>query len=410
MSDMLDRAAIRKLEPLPFHEAMCAYLQREESEIWRWYASGKIRDEQAEAVQFDLLKSTYRVERAAQPDIYALVEDVARRLELDTPVTIYQSQNPQRLNASLAYVPSEAHVVLHGPVASKLTEAEFRALLAHELSHFLLWRSWDGRFMVAEQILAALTNDPHADTPHFASARLFALYNEIFCDRGALLVSVEPQVVISMLLKIETQLDDVDPESYLRQADEVFSRTEARTEGQTHPEAFIRARAVKLWADRDPQADRMIQEMIEGRPMLGNLDLLAQQRVSDLTRRLIDVLLSQHWMQTPSVLAHARLFFADYVPPPHPLNDPNLAEDLRTDDLPMQDYYGYVLLDFVTADRDLEELPLAAALTLTESLGLKSRFVEAAKRELRLRKKQLESIDQAKDDLLAKASKSSHSS
>jgi Zn-dependent protease with chaperone function len=168
---------------------MCAYLQREESEIWHWYASSKFRDEQAESVQFDLLKSTYRVERSAQPDLYARVEDVARRLELDVPVTIYQSQNPLGLNASLAYVPSEAHIVLHGPVASKLTEAEFRALLAHELSHFLLWRSWEGRFMVAEQILAAMTHDPLADTPHFASARLFALYNEIFCDRGALLVS-----------------------------------------------------------------------------------------------------------------------------------------------------------------------------------------------------------------------------
>ena len=64
----------------------------------------------------------------------------------------------------------------------------------------------------------------------------------------------------------------------------------------------------------------------------------------------------------------------------------------------MQDYYGYILLDFVTADRDLEELPLAAALVLAEKLGLKDRFTEIAKRELRLRKKQLETIDQDKED------------
>ena len=76
---------------------------------------------------------------------------------------------------------------------------------------------------------------------------------------------------------------------------------------------------------------------------------------------------------------------------------------MRTDDPAMQDYYGYLLLDFVTADRDLEELPLAAALSLAEQLGLKDRFVEIAKRELRLRKKQLETIDEEKDTLLAKA-------
>ena len=286
MSDLVKIIATRELKPLPYHEAMRDYLREEEPDVWHWYSSNKVRYEQAEAVRFELLKSTYRVEREAQPETYAAAEDVARKLGLDVPLTIYQAQNPQGLNASLAYVPSEAHIVLHGPVSSKLTEAEFRALLAHELSHFLLWRSWDGQYMVTEQILAALTHDPLADTPHFASARLFALYNEVFCDRGSLLVAGDPLVVISMLLKVETQLDEVSPESYLRQAEEVFGHAGAKTEGLSHPEAFIRARAVKLWADRDPQADRKIQEMLEGRPVLGNLDLLAQRKVAGLTRRL----------------------------------------------------------------------------------------------------------------------------
>ena len=225
----------------------------------------------------------------------------------------------------------------------------------------------------------------------------------MFCDRGSLLVAGDPLVVISMLLKVETQLDDVSPESYLRQAEEVFGHAGAKTEGLSHPEAFIRARAVKLWADGDPDADRKTEEMLEGRPALDRLDLLAQRKVAGLTRRLLDVLLSRRWMQTEPVLAHARLFFEDYVPPEDLLADPALAEDLRTDDLPMQDYYGYILLDFVTADRDLEELPLAAALVLAEKLGLKDRFSEIARRELRLRKKQLETIDQDKEKLLAKA-------
>ncbi len=150
-------------------------------------------------------------------------------------------------------------------------------------------------------------------------------------------------------------------------------------------------------------ADRKIEEMLEGRPVLNNLDLLAQRKVAGLTRRLLDVLLSHRWMQTELVLAHARLFFADYAPPEDILVDRSLAEDIRTDDPPMQDYYGYVLLDFVTADRDLEELPLAAALLLAETLGMKDRFIGIAKRELRLRKKQLETIDQDKEKLLAKA-------
>jgi hypothetical protein len=201
-------------------------------------------------------------------------------------------------------------------------------------------------------------------------------------------------------------LEEVSPESFLRQADEVFSRGGAKTDGLSHPEAFIRARAVKLWADGDRDADCKIKDMLEGALELNNLDLLAQKRVAGLTRRLLDVFLSRPWMQTEPVLAHARLFFEDYLPPDSLLEDRALASDLRTNDQPMQDYYCYVLLDFVTTDRDLEELPLAAALLLTESLGLKDRFLEIVRRELRLRKKQLETIDQDKESLLAKAHES----
>jgi hypothetical protein len=391
------------LKPLPYHEAIRDYLRTEEAEVWRWYASNKVRAEQAEAVRFELLKSTYRVDRASQPNLYTAAESVAEKLGLAVPMTIYQAQNPVGLNASLAYVPDEAHIVLHGPVAAKLSESELGALLGHELSHLLLWRCADGEYLIVDQMLAALTNDAAAETPHFASARLWRLHNEIYCDRGALAAVGDPLVVVAMLLKVHTQLDEVNAESYLRQAEEIFSqgRGHVRTEELTHPEAFIRTRAVKLWADGDPEADAKIREMIEGRPVLADLDLLGQRRVGGLTRRLVDVLLSRPALQTESVLAHARLFFEDYVPPSDLLEDPALADDLRTADAAMQDYYCFVLLDFVTADRDLEELPLAAALGLSEKLGLRDRFAEIAQRELRLRKKQLEKIDDDKQRLLA---------
>ena len=37
-----------------------------------------------------------------------------------------------------------------------------------------------GEYLIAEQILAAMTHDALADAPHFATARLLALYNEVF--------------------------------------------------------------------------------------------------------------------------------------------------------------------------------------------------------------------------------------
>ncbi len=403
MSDTQDSSGKPALEPLPYHRKICEYLKKAEAEVWRWYTSNKVRREHAEAVRFDLLKSTYRVDSETQPEIYALAKNVASRLSLEMPITIYQAQNPIGLNASLAYVPDEAHVVLHGAVASKLGDVELQALLAHELSHFALWQQWDGEYLVVDQILSALTLDRLADTPHFASARLFQLYNEIFCDRGSLLAVDDPLMVVSMLVKVSTGLEEVSAESYIRQAEEIFSRGAVKADDTTHPEAFIRARAIKLWCDGDDAADTKIEEMIEGRLALGDLDLLAQAKVSGMTRRLVDVFLSPKWMQSELVQAHARLFFEDYVVPDNAREDPSLGDDIKTDDAQMRDYYCYVLLDFVTSDRDLEEYPLAAALALTEKLGLKDRFAEIAARELRLRKKQLHKIDQDKDNMLAKA-------
>ena len=69
-----------------------------------------------EAIRFDLLKSTYRIDRDAQPALYEMADEVAKSLGMEVPVTLYQAQNPQGLNASLAYIPDEAHIVLHGPV------------------------------------------------------------------------------------------------------------------------------------------------------------------------------------------------------------------------------------------------------------------------------------------------------
>ena len=131
--------------------------------------------------------------------------------------------------------------------------------------------------------------------------------------------------------------------------------------------------------------------------------MLGQEHVAALTRRLIDVALAPAWMQTDTVLAHARLFFDGYTPPLPTHADAALSEDLKTDDKGLKEYFCFVLLDLVAADRELEDLPLAAGMKLAEGWGLKTAFTEIARRELRLQKKQWEKIDQDKDRILAAA-------
>ena len=97
------------------------YLQAEETDVWQWYTSHKNRDEQAEAIRFELLKWTYRLDPDLQPAIYETAQEVARALGLDIPLTIYQAQNPQGLNASLAFCPRRG---THHPAWSRESETD----------------------------------------------------------------------------------------------------------------------------------------------------------------------------------------------------------------------------------------------------------------------------------------------
>jgi len=62
-----------------------------------------------------------------------------------------------------------------------------------------------------------------------------------------------------------------------------------------------------------------------------------------------------------------------------------------------------VLLDFAVADRDLEDASLAAALLQADALGLGERFRQVAARELGLKRRQLEALDDGAAALVAQA-------
>jgi hypothetical protein len=391
------------LELLAYQTQIVAFLKGHDPDVWTWFASTRKRASQAEDLRFDLLKSTYRIDRDSQPELYLVAERVAERLGITAPITIYQAQNPLGLNASLAYLPDEVHVVLHGPVASQLSPVEMCGLLGHEMTHFLLWQDYHGDLLTAFEVLLAFANDSRAHPAHLASLRLLNLYNEIVCDRGALLVTQDVWAVISMLVKVQTGVQEVNPDSYLRQADEIFARGPARTEGLAHPEAFIRARAIQLWAENDPQANVAIDAMIQSPQDLNGLDLLQQQVVAGWTRRLIDLLLSHKWFQSDPILAHARLYFEDYAPPAGALTDSLLAGEVKDSAPNLRDYFCFVLFDFLSADRELDEPSLAAGLQVAEQLDFKQRFMELARQELRLRKSQLEKVDARREAILLEA-------
>jgi hypothetical protein len=391
----------QSLGPMAYHLELRDYLKAHERELWSWFASARARADYTENLRMELLKSTYRLDAESHPELYQSVAEAKARLHLDIPVTLYQAQNSPQSNAALFFIPGEGHVVFSGPVLTLLNPAEIKSVLGHELAHYHLWQWEQGGFHIADRLIQAVAGDQRAAPSHEQTARLFQLYTEIFADRGSLCVTEDVHPVVAGLVKVQTGLGQVSASGYLKQAEEIFANGNIATEGGSHPELFIRARALALWHEQAEDAAAEIVKMIEGTVGLDNLDLISQQRQVNNTRRLLEQLLRPKWFQTPAVLGHAKLFFADFQAAAGP-DDSHLGA-LKFSDSKLREYLCYVLLDFVTADPELDDLPLAAALDLSRQLELDAQFEKLAAKELNLKVRDVRKLKDQATEMLAKA-------
>jgi hypothetical protein len=376
-------------------------LKTTEPELWQWASSMEVRGEFADEARTEMLKANYRLDADGHPELAERCAAVAERLGVAVPVTLYQAAGGLGLNAMLCHLPGEAHIVFTGPILATLKGAELDAVLAHELAHYRLWEMEGGDFLIADRLLMAAANDPRAAASHAQTARRFRLYTEVFADRGSFAGCGQLEAAVAALVKTETGLPEVSASSYLRQADEIFARENATTKGLDHPETFIRARALRLWAENDASMDAWLAVTIEGPLALDDLDLAGQQRMVQLTRRFLGAILRPRWFQSPATLAHARAFFPDFAPASAP--DDSLDAALRFSDLATREYLCYLLLDFAAIDRDLEDVPLAAALDWSERLEISEQFEKLALKELGIGKRQLNKLKKESGAMLAKA-------
>ncbi len=215
----------------------------------------------------------------------------------------------------------------------------------------------------------------------------FRRFQEVHADRGTLAVRPDPLPAISALIKVQTGLADASAESYLRQSDEIFSKGDVKAEELTHPEAFIRARALSLWAAQGQDADPEIARMIEGPLDASRLTLLGQKALSGTTRRVLACFLKPRWLQTQARLAHARLFFPDLDPEKEGDDPKRLREELGRVRESVHEYLSYVLLDLCTVDRQGDDAALAAGLRMSDALGFAETFLKIAGDELDLSKR-----------------------
>lgn len=376
------------LAALQYHKITTNFFQQQ-SQVWQFFAGHSNKEEQLREFKTDLLKNTYKFNEAVDTALYEKVNLAKVKLELLIPVTLYQAQHTEEMNASIVYIGGEAHIVFSGKIIQILSDEELLAIIAHELSHVKLYTQLNGDVEVADRVITAIANHQGSTPAHYETARLFKLYTEIFCDRGAYIVTNNYAPIISSLVKISTGLTSVNADSYIKQAEEIFSAdADTKTSGVSHPENFVRARAIWLWHSKGNEAEPIIKQMIEGNVNIEELDIFRQHQIASITEQLIQLLLQPKWMQTPQTIALGKQYFGE-LKLEKESDKSGLVIQMESVHNNLRDYLAYVLYDFSTADKALEDLPLGYCFFLADEFKLDKAFANAVKRERKLTDKKV---------------------
>lgn len=364
------RRACHALTPLRYHRRVLDYLRGQEPEVWRWASERITGDEQREALRAALLRDTYRIGRAAHADLHASLDTAMARLGIAAPATLYQSPG-QEMNAALHYVPGEVHIVVQGPLFERLEPDELLAVLGHELAHYLLWSQDEGSLLVADRILHDAVASGQATPSQRETWRRLALHTELFADRGGAVAAGGVAPAVAALVKIQTGIKSVDAAAYLRQAAEIESRDGGASAACSHPETFLRARALALWWEDAPEIEDWLDARLLGALALERLDLPGQLRLQAVTRGFLAHYLARYLagggFASEAVLAQLRQLFPDWR-----ADEPALAPDAIRADLAddgVRAYLNALMLDLALRDPDLQEAALLCAGRVAGELG-----------------------------------------
>lgn len=386
--------------PLPYLAEVRDLLRFREPEVWATVSGDTAADHHVEQVRLDLLKRAYRLSPEGEADHYAMAAEVAKRLEISPKTTLYQ-QGGADTNAMLYYIEGEAHVVFYGNLLKSLTPEELRGVLAHELGHYRLYQIDRGDYYVARRLLGGATRHAATAPTHLITDARFQRAMELYADRCALVACGGLDPVVSGLLKVHVGMEKVHVAGYLKQAEEVLAQHGKGEVHVDHPELFIRARALALWAENPGGCEPEIQRMLDGEPALERLDLPGQYRLAETTERFLSALLAPPWLRTDAVLGQIKIALPEFKPGTANLDE--ALEAIASAPAAFEEYFHYLLLDIATADPDLDDAPMAWALTVAEKAGRLENFEKLARKELKQTKKALLGIHKKAGKLLEDA-------
>jgi hypothetical protein len=290
-------------------------------------------------------------------------------------------------NAGVVFFENEAHIILSGTILKLLNDDELLVLFGHELAHILLFSVENGDFEITNRIINTIATDGNSELFYYETARLYQLYTELFCDLGALKVSGSLDTTIQTLVKLNTGLEKVSAESYLKQANEILERIKEGSEGETHPENFIRAKSLQIFETDEANFYTKVAEIISGKTDLHQLNLFSKKAVFDITKDLISIFLKPNWTRSDYSTALYKQYFSNLDLNSKAFIDDDFKLKIDNSKKNLKDYYTYIMLDFALCDPDLKEGFIGHILDISEQLGLEENLKVILKKELNLTEK-----------------------
>ena len=378
--------------PLGYHAAVVAHLRGGEPAAWSAVAAAASPD--TAAVHADLTRNAYRLDPEGHPRVRDAAGRAAKALGVERPVTAFQLEGGGPANAALVTLPSAVTVVFGGPLLDLVDDDELAAVFGHELAHHVLWSLAGAQYLVADRLLDTLAADASSPPAYAETARRYALATELYADRGALIACGDLHTAVSALVKVATGLREVDAAAYLRQAEGADPASGSR--GTGHPETVLRAWALARWQQSAAAGDLAASTLLSPSLDLDSLDLLDRAALAGVTRALLEDVLADSWWRTEAVVAQARQYFPELdpfpagsgggAPPAWGTPGPGSARVVpAAATANTRRYLGYVLLDLVAADPDLDdEEAVRRALTFAHRVGLGAELDAVARAELSL--------------------------
>jgi Zn-dependent protease with chaperone function len=218
------------------------------------------------------IASSILVSEKQLPHLHNLLLEACKILDLEPP-QLYLKQNPIPNAYTFAMRGKKPFMVIHTSLIEMLNPEEIQAVIAHELGHL---KCEHGVYLtLANLIVLGAGLLPVWGTLITQSLQEQMLQwlrcAELSCDRAALLASQNPQVVMSVLMKLTGGSPSIAPqlnlEAFIEQARDYdqISKTPlgemlkiSQTQQLTHPLPVLRAREIDRWAS-SPEYEKLIK-------------------------------------------------------------------------------------------------------------------------------------------------------